>query len=141
MSNYALLTSLLRNEWGFEGCVISDYWFWMDNRLRDATFRAGCDTYLCLSIGGILIPTVTDFESATALNVYRNNVKNLAYAVVNSHAMNGLAPGTVFYFKMAPWAVGLLIGNIVGYALVLAGVTFVVIRVIRVKKAEQAEKA
>lgn len=140
-ANYALLTSLLRNEWGFEGCVISDYWFWMDNRLRDATFRAGCDTYLCLSIGGILIPTVTDFESATALNVYRNNVKNLAYAVVNSHAMNGLAPGTVFYFKMAPWAVGLLIGNIVGYALVLAGVTFVFIRVIRVKKAEKAEKA
>ena len=136
---YSLLTSLLRNEWGFEGSVVTDYWFWMDNKLRDATYRAGCDTYLCMNIMGML--TVNDTESATALNVYRNNIKNMAYTVVNSQTMNGLAPGTIFYYGMAPWAVGLLIGNIVGYALVLAGIAFVVIRVIRVKKAEKAEKA
>ncbi|MBQ3266687.1 MAG: hypothetical protein IJH08_02060, partial [Atopobiaceae bacterium] len=33
----------------------------------------------------------------------RNSIKNICYTVVNSNAMNGVAPGTVIKYGLAPW--------------------------------------
>ena len=123
-TNYALLTSLLREEWGFRGMVISDYWVWNSNALRDLCIRTGCDTYLCMYMS--MMWSIDDYESATARSCMRNAIHNIAYTVANSNAMQGMVPGTTVEQEMSPWqpvaygavAVGALlaVGGIVGIA-------------------------
>ena len=129
--NYALLTALLRNEWGFEGMVISDYWVWNGDNLRDLAVRAGCDTYLCMSVP--LMWSVSDYDSPTARSAMRQAIKNTAYAVVNSNAMQDYEPGAVQKVSMSPWQIGLLINNIVVGLLLLGGVLLMIRRTKKVK--------
>lgn len=117
-ANYALLTNILRNEWGFQGMVVSDYWVWGDNALRDLCLRTGCDTYLCIYMP--VMWNVNDYDSATARSVMRNAIHNIAYTVANSNAMQGVAPGAVVKVHMSPWQIGLYIADAV-IALLLAG--------------------
>ncbi|MFU8785788.1 MAG: glycoside hydrolase family 3 N-terminal domain-containing protein [Candidatus Izemoplasmataceae bacterium] len=81
--SYALLTELLRNEWGFKGMVITDYAL---NRYlnEEQMIRAGGD--LALTQGG-KIPNYDD-PSPTQVSVIRQATKNILYTVVNSNAMN-----------------------------------------------------
>ena len=99
--NYALLTSLLRGEWGFRGMVISDYWVWNGDNLRDLAVRSGCDTYLNMSIP--VMWNISDYDSPTARASMRTAIHNLAYAVANSNAMQGVAPGSVVTVSTSPW--------------------------------------
>ena len=100
-ANYALLTSLLRDEWGFEGMVVSDYWVWGPNNLRDYALRSGCDTYLCNYMPAMW--NLVDYDSPTARNAMRTAIHNIAYTVANSNTMQGLTPGSVVVRKMSPW--------------------------------------
>lgn len=59
--NKMLLTDILRNEWGFEGLVVSD-WGGMNNRMK--AFEAGCD--LCM-------PGRSDFMEKEAYKAVMNN--------------------------------------------------------------------
>jgi beta-glucosidase len=130
--NYSLLTNVLRGEWGFQGMVISDYWVWGDNSLRDLAIRAGCDSYLCMFMPAIW--TVEDYDSATARTAMRNAIHNIAYAVVNSNAMQGYAPGTVQKTTMSPWLKALIGADVVIALIVLGGIFWIV-------KRTKAEKA
>lgn len=123
--NYALLTNVLRNEWGFEGMVISDYWVWNGDNLRDFAIRAGCDSYLCMYMS--IMWNLVDYESPTARSVMRNAIHNIAYAVVNSNAMQGFAPGAVQKTTMSPWQKILIVNNVV-VGLLLAGGVFWIVR-------------
>lgn len=123
--NYALLTNLLRNEWGFQGMVISDYWVWNGDNLRDLAIRAGCDTYLCMYVSAMW--NITDYNSATARSAMRNAIHNIAYAVVNSNAMQGYAPGAVQKVSMSSWQKILIAADVV-VALLLAGGIFLIVR-------------
>ena len=100
-TNYALLTELLRGEWNFEGMVISDYWTWSGDNLRDLCLRVGCDTYLNMSMPAMW--SVSDYDSATARSAMRNAIHNLAYAVANSNAMQGMVPGATVSVAPSPW--------------------------------------
>ena len=115
--NYALLNNVLRGEWGFQGVVVSDYWVWADNSIRDLALRAGCDTYLCMAMPSVW--NLDDYDSATARSVMRTAVKNLCYTVVNSNAMQGVAPGAVVKETLSPWMKALIGVDVV------AGVLFV----------------
>lgn len=99
--NRALLVDLLRDEWGFEGMVVSDYWVWGADNLRDYALRSGCDTYLCMNMP--FMWNIVDYESATARNAMRTAIKNIAYTVVNSNAFEGAAPGDVVLRHTSPW--------------------------------------
>ncbi len=99
--NYALLTSVLRGEWGFHGMVISDYWVWNGNNLRDLALRAGCDTYLCMNMPAMW--SISDYDSPTARASMRTAIHNLAYAVANSNALQGVAPGSRVVVSTSPW--------------------------------------
>jgi beta-glucosidase len=100
-TNAALLQDVLRDEWGFEGMVISDYWTWNGDNLRDLCVRTGCDTYLCMDMP--IMWGVSDYDSATARASMRKAIHNIGYAVANSNAMEGMAPGAVQKIGISPW--------------------------------------
>lgn len=124
--SYALLTSVLRNEWGFQGMVISDYWVWGDNSLRDLAIRAGCDSYLCMYVPSMW--SLDDYDSATARTAMRSAIHNIAYAVVNSNAMQGYAPGAVQKTAMSPWQKMLIAADAVILLVVAGGIFWMVKR-------------
>ena len=124
--NYALLNDVLREEWGFEGMVISDYWVWNGDNHRDLAMRVGCDTYLCVNMPAMW--SISDYDSPTARVCMRRAIHNLAYAVVNSSAMQGMVPGSVQHTEESPWW-GIVRGvDIAVGALVAGGVALIVRR-------------
>ncbi|MCX4312941.1 MAG: putative Ig domain-containing protein [Clostridia bacterium] len=89
--SYALLTEVLRNEWGFRGCVVTDY---MNGRREvmniDQSIRAGGDTML------FSVTNERDFTNQntnTTKNAMRKSAHNLCYAIANSNAMNKTVDG------------------------------------------------
>lgn len=125
--HYNLLTEVLRGEWGFEGFVQTDM---PSQTNRDLMLRTGGDLQMTTMFEG----SAEDMTSATAKHCIRRAVKNLAYAVVNSSAMQGIAPGGSASYGMSPWAVILLVANIVVYAIVIAIAVLLVLRVIDARK-------
>lgn len=88
--NYQLLTEVLRNEWGFNGNVVTDSWSnaWHDS--IDHMIRGGGN--LCLGGGGSVRYNA---NSATTVTALRNAAKGILYAHANSLAMNtGSTPVT-----------------------------------------------
>lgn len=82
--DYRLLTEILRNEWGFQGMVISDFNTCphMDTRLMA---YAGGDLNLVKVSQGAW----SDESDTGDMVILRQAAKNVLYTVVNSNAMNG----------------------------------------------------
>lgn len=130
--SYALLTNVLRNEWGFKGTVVTDM---MGGLNYDLKLRAGND----LNMDGKGNLSIKDKTSATALYAFRRAIKNVCYTVVNSNAMVGTAPGTVIMYEMSPWKVDLIIGNVIAYTVIALGVGINTFYIIREKKRKKAK--
>ena len=108
--NYALLTGLLRGEWGFVGNIHSDMYVWTgDKAMFDLAFRAGCDTFLTYSF----FSGSEDTESTTAHSVMRRALHNVAYTLANSALLQGSAPGSIIYYDTSPWVYWLTAVDIV----------------------------
>ncbi len=122
--NGELLQTVLREEWGFNGVVISDNmrtsWVDMD---PDLMIRNGGD--ICLS--GQNKP-YADTQSASAVNALRTAVHNICFTVANSNAMNGIAPGSLITYGLAPWQIGLLIVDIVVGVSILISILYIIYR-------------
>lgn len=125
-ASYALNTELLRNEWGFQGMVITDMVMNAGSNSVDECLRSGSDTWMAW--GNAFATLIEDTESPTAVSVIRRCVKNMSYAIVNSRAMDGLAPGTVITYRTAPWVIGLTIANVVVYAFIIVMAVYMVLR-------------
>ena len=126
--NKALITDVLRGEWGFEGFVLTDS-VRTDYMYADQMLRAGGDA--CLMSTEI---PIYDLESATAIKCLQESAKNICYTVAHSNAMNDVAPGSTISYGLAPWAICLLIGNIIAYALIIGGGVLIFLRVRDEKK-------
>ncbi len=107
--SYELLTEVLRDEWGFEGMVITDF------NLKpymnvDQMLRAGGDLNLSPDKG----PSST--SSATDISVLRNATHNILYTVANSNAMNGSGPGVIWGYALPWWTIWLIVADCVVFA-------------------------
>lgn len=78
--SYALLTSVLRGEWGFEGSVLTDAYQGGDVHDADENIRAGNDMQM-LQKGDYTL--FDDLESATAVRALQRAVKNQLYTFVD----------------------------------------------------------
>lgn len=132
--SYALIEETLRGEWGFRGAIISDMTGTNEfasptSWRRDEMIRAGNDMVLWVKE-----IAAQDTSSATAQWRMRDAVHNIAYMIANSNAMQGVAPGSVVYYTMSPWAICLLVANIVIDAFVLVMIVLIVLRALDAKK-------
>ena len=64
----------------------------------------------------------------------RNAVHNICYTVVNSGTYNHVAPGSYVYYDMSPWAIWLVVINIVVWLAVAGIIVWIVIRTLDEKK-------
>ena len=85
-ANYALLTEILRDEWGFKGVVITD---WTDTSNRGSMsirqgIRAGNDLWLNPSTTGINGNDKIDTSNETDMKATRVACKNILYSIVST---------------------------------------------------------
>lgn len=98
-ATYGLMTQILRNEWGFNGAVVSDYFGGSAYMDTDEGLRAGNDLMLNTFADGSL----TDSKSATAQTAMRKAAHNVLYMVANSNAMQGISSGVTIKYELAGW--------------------------------------
>lgn len=91
----ALCTELLRDEWGFEGHVVSD-WSLYDYTNKNQAFYAGTDVNLTTTL---TTGQMQDAESATAVKAMRRCMHHYLYSIANSNAMNGKPPTVRVTYK------------------------------------------
>ena len=95
MGHYALNTAILRDEWGFTGVVITDYWGSPTPERSDQVLAAGGDLIMCSgwnSQTGVL----SDYNAEWARAMLRQAAHNVLYVQANSLAMNGFVHGAVY---------------------------------------------
>ncbi len=126
----ALMTNVLRNEWGFRGFGLSDFNLY-EYMYSDQGMRAGTDMQLTWqSMKG----EFADTKSATARQALRKAYHNVFYTIANSNAMQGVVPGTIITYKTSGWRIMFTIIDCVLGAFVVLGTTWVLIRVLVLSK-------
>ena len=120
----ALMTNVLRNEWGFVGYAITDFNLY-NYMYPDMGVAAGTDLMLTFTP----MKSMADTTSATSVTNMRNAMHNILYTVANSNAMNGIAPGADMVYHMATWRVVQIAVDVVLGVLYVAAIAWVVVRV------------
>ena len=129
----SLCTNVLRDEWGFKGCVITDFnlYGYMD---KNAALYGGTDLELTYSA---MTPAFQGTNSATVVSQLRESMHRALYTVVNSNAMQGMAPGSKVNYGTAPWQMGVWGGS----AVLVAAAGFFGWRAYKARRALNEQKA
>ncbi|MDD3339030.1 MAG: glycoside hydrolase family 3 N-terminal domain-containing protein [Lachnospiraceae bacterium] len=123
-----LMTETLRNEWGFNGFVVTDqasYDVFAYEDLREG-LEAGTD--LWLNTDETLWKLSEDEMTPTVISNMQNAAKHIAYTISQSNAMNGLSNNSRIVSIMPIWQVVLIIVDVVVGALVLLTMVVVIMR-------------
>lgn len=107
--DYRLLTTILRNEWGFEGLVICDFNTCSHMVVKDMVYAGGD---LNLEMVGSMVWRDVDSSNAADISVVRQASKNILYTIANSNAYRG-----EFVMHMPVWQVVMFVVD----AVIVAG--------------------
>ncbi len=118
--SYALVTELLREEWGFRGWIVTDSASsageWMDGTQM---IEAGGVSKLAMSES--LANWTFDESDPVMYHYAREAMHNLLYTTANSHVMNGAAPGAQYVpgmQKVQALMLGVNVVSVVGLGLI-----------------------
>lgn len=111
--SHALCTEVPRDEWGFTGCIITDFnlYGYMD---KNWGLDGGTDLHLTYAA---MTPAFQGTGEASVVARLREASHRVLYTVVNSNAMQGMAPGSTITTSPSPWQYGVWGGS----AVLLAG--------------------
>ncbi len=112
--SYALLTTVLRGEWGFRGAVITDA-CQTNGEYSDMALAAGVDLQLNTAPNKL-----TDTKSPVVRHALQKAAKNTCYMVANSLAMNSVIKGESYSAGIPIYVLILLAVDL----LALAGIGF-----------------
>lgn len=121
--SYRLVTTILRDEWGFQGSVICDFKtdVYMDSKQM---LYAGGDIGLIgqenlkLQTSGIYNTPSISFSDAKDVSLLRRSAHNNLYAIANSNMMRA----DIDHYEPAAWKVAIFIGDgVIGAGLVTWG--------------------
>ncbi len=103
----ALLNNVLRDEWGFRGFVLTDYYGVYGFQDADRMVRNGND---CMLVAyDTETNHMTDMESATSVKAMRLACKNIMYTVANSRAYATELGGGLAGWQMAAIAIDVIL--------------------------------
>jgi beta-glucosidase len=129
-ANRGLMTGILRDEWGLEGCAITDCSVmanYMDYRFG---VLAGQDLWDGYSMG---MATLDGLDNDPAIvSAVHERAKNIAYSYTHSHAMN---VGSATVIPITPWWQLALYGGAAFFGVLTA--LFLVLAIVTKKKAKQ----
>lgn len=140
--SYALMTEILRNEWGFKGTAVTDYLDGNDSyKVVDQGIRAGNDIWLengndanYSSIG------FKDTTSATAIACARDAAKHVIYTYCNTRKIAieaGTASDEVAQFEQpfSTWKIVWIVVDVVAFGALIAWGAIVTVKLVSKGKA------
>ncbi len=120
--SYALMTEVLRDEWGFRGLVISDFNLY-DYMNPDQGVRAGTDLQLTWTANKQNYANTSD---ATTRQAIRQAYKNMCYTVANSNRMQGVSPGSIVVYGLAWWQILIIVFDVLAGLFLIGGIIYIV---------------
>lgn len=111
-----LMQNVLRDEWGFQGVVISDF-----NLYKHMDVNQGLAAGTDINITFASQKSMDETDNPTVVNQLRRTAHRLLYTVANSNAMNGIVPGATVTFTMAPWLKFLILADALIALLLILG--------------------
>ena len=135
----SLLTNVLRDEWGFDGVIVTDAMTnsrnWMDFRIG---LEAGNDLWLNTSAN--LTDTLMEYAKADKQLVanMREACHHYLYAMVNSLAVNGLASTDRVVTITPAWLISLYTVDAVLGVLAAAGIVLFAVATVKNRRGAQA---
>lgn len=121
-ATYGLMTQILRNEWGFKGAVISDYFGGSAYMDADEGLRAGNDMLLNTFANGSL----TDSTSATAVKAMREGAHHVLYMVAHSNIMQGVSATSTISYELAGWQKTMIAADVIVGIVAVLGVAIII---------------
>ena len=141
--NYsALLTTVLRDEWGFQGHVTSDGYVntgYYNNTLEE--LEAGMDYSCCDSAGSNAQRILNAIKAGDGnmLKQVRRAAKNNLYVMTKTASMNGLGNGSAVVAIVPAWEMAVAVTNIVVAVLLAACLIMTVVQTRKNGKTKKEE--
>ena len=135
-----LLTEVLRNEWGFKGCVVTDYATSSDWMPLTAGLEAG-NTLWLYTEEGMYDDKFVNLANTDKylLQLGKQACHDILYSYVNSSAMNGYTSDVTNLSKTIPWWKPTIIAIDVFKGILAAGCITMLVLKIREQKGEKDE--
>ncbi|MDO4272078.1 MAG: glycoside hydrolase family 3 protein [Eubacteriales bacterium] len=129
--HYGLMTATLRDEWGFEGMVVTDQASFDVFAYEDMREGLEAGTDLWLNTDAELWKLSDSEMTPTVVSNMQKAAKNIVFAVSRSNAMNGLSSGSKIVQVMPLWEKALVAADILVGLLVLLVIILVTRKLIR----------